>query len=171
MPASGTKPRPPPKIDLALQGGGSHGAFSWGVLDRLLEDDTLAFAGISGTSAGAINAAVMATGFARGGRAGAREALAAFWRDTSRSGSPFSPVEPGGAGAFAWDRLPGYQWVSSYLALVEPLRVQPAEPEPAEGSVASARGLRRAARRTDAPLHHRDERAQRPGARLHRAKT
>ncbi|MCB2021006.1 MAG: patatin-like phospholipase family protein [Rhizobacter sp.] len=125
MPASRTSPRPPPKIDLALQGGGSHGAFSWGVLDRLLEDESLAFAGISGTSAGAINAAVMATGFARGGRAGAREALAAFWRDTSRSGSPFSPADPGAAGAFAWDRLPGYRWVSSYWRSLSPYEFNP----------------------------------------------
>lgn len=125
MPASGTKPRPPSKIDLALQGGGSQGAFTWGVLDCLLEDETLAFAGVSGTSAGAINAAVMATGFARGGRAGAREALAAFWRDTSRSGSPFSPVDPGGAGGFAWDRLPGYQWLSSYWRSLSPYEFNP----------------------------------------------
>ena len=48
-------------IDLALQGGGSHGAFTWGVLDRLLDDDTLGIAGLSGTSAGALNAAVLAT--------------------------------------------------------------------------------------------------------------
>ena len=61
-------------VNLALQGGGSHGAFAWGVLDRLLEEETLQFEGISGTSAGAANAVVLADGFAAGGREGAREA-------------------------------------------------------------------------------------------------
>jgi predicted acylesterase/phospholipase RssA len=62
-------------VNLALQGGGSHGAFAWGVLDRLLEEETLYFEGISGTSAGAAKAVVLADGFAAGGREGAREAL------------------------------------------------------------------------------------------------
>ena len=66
-------------LNLALQGGGAHGAFTWGVLDRLLEDERLAIEGISGTSAGAMNAAVMADGLTRGGRAGARLGLEQFW--------------------------------------------------------------------------------------------
>ena len=66
-------------INLALQGGGSHGAFTWGVLDRLLEDDRLSFEGISGTSSGAMNAAVMVNGLVEGGRPGARQALKTFW--------------------------------------------------------------------------------------------
>ncbi|HEX7383274.1 MAG TPA: patatin-like phospholipase family protein [Burkholderiaceae bacterium] len=113
------------KIDLALQGGGSHGAFTWGVLDRLLEDETLDFAGVSGTSAGAINAAVMACGFARGGRAGARAALDAFWRDTARTGSPFAPVDARGAGAFGLENLPGYQWVNSFWQSFSPYQFNP----------------------------------------------
>ncbi|MEX8517178.1 MAG: patatin-like phospholipase family protein [Leptothrix sp. (in: b-proteobacteria)] len=72
-----------PRIDLALQGGGSHGAFTWGVLDALLEDGRLDFDGVSGTSAGAMNAAVLASGYARGGREGARQALREFWREIS----------------------------------------------------------------------------------------
>jgi NTE family protein len=71
-------------IAVALQGGGSHGAFTWGVLDRLLEEPDLPIEGASGTSAGAMNAAVLATGLARGGRQGARDALAAFWRTIGR---------------------------------------------------------------------------------------
>jgi NTE family protein len=67
------------KISLALQGGGSHGAFTWGVLDALLEDGRLSFDGISGTSAGAMNAVVMAQGLMQGGRDGARQALQDFW--------------------------------------------------------------------------------------------
>ena len=62
-------------VDLALQGGGSHGAFTWGVLDRLLEEDWIDIEAISGTSAGAMNAAIMADGFAKGGREGGRSAL------------------------------------------------------------------------------------------------
>jgi NTE family protein len=79
-------------IDLALQGGGSHGAFTWGALDRLLEDGTLRFAGISGTSAGALNGAVMVTGLARGGAEGARQALHDFWHDVASTGTCFDPV-------------------------------------------------------------------------------
>ena len=70
----------PLPIDLALQGGGSHGAFTWGVLDRLLEEPWLAIVAISGTSAGAMNAAVLADGWTEGGADGARAALRAYWR-------------------------------------------------------------------------------------------
>jgi predicted acylesterase/phospholipase RssA len=66
-------------VDLALQGGGAHGAFTWGVLDRLLEEPRLGIDGISGTSAGAMNAAVLADGYTDGGAKGARRALEAFW--------------------------------------------------------------------------------------------
>ncbi len=69
----------PPTINLALQGGGAHGAFTWGVLDALLEDGRLSFEGVSGTSAGAMNAIVLAHGLMQGGRDGAREALQKFW--------------------------------------------------------------------------------------------
>src|ERR1700738_115256 len=75
--------RDPILVDLALQGGGSHGAFTWGVLDRLLEEPWLGIDGISGTSAGAMNAAVLADGYAKDGPAGAREALEKFWRCVS----------------------------------------------------------------------------------------
>ena len=78
-------------IDLALQGGGAHGAFTWGVLDRLLEETWLTIEAISGTSAGAMNAAVVADGHAAGGAEGARAALQAFWRRVSDAAllSPF----------------------------------------------------------------------------------
>jgi NTE family protein len=65
-------------IDLALQGGGSHGAFTWGVLDRLLEEPWLKIEAISGTSAGAMNGAVLVSGFMQGGAQGARVALDAY---------------------------------------------------------------------------------------------
>ncbi len=78
-------------IDLALQGGGAHGAFTWGVLDRLLEEDWLRIDGISGTSAGAMNALVLASGYAKEGPRGARKALDGFWRRVSDAArlSPF----------------------------------------------------------------------------------
>jgi NTE family protein len=70
-------------LNLALQGGGAHGAFTWGVLDRLLEEERLALEGISGTSAGAMNGAVMVSGYAKGGRRGARDALEEFWNEVA----------------------------------------------------------------------------------------
>jgi NTE family protein len=77
-------------VDLALQGGGAHGAFTWGVLDRLLEQPQLRIEGISGTSAGAMNAAVLAHGYATAQSRGARNALEDFWRRVARAAT-FSP--------------------------------------------------------------------------------
>ena len=75
------------RINLALQGGGAHGAFTWGVLDHVLEDGRLAVEGISGSSAGAINAVMLADGLARGGPEEARKRLGEFWRATSLGGN------------------------------------------------------------------------------------
>lgn len=69
-----------PRVAVALQGGGSHGAFTWGVLDRLLLEQDLEIVGITGTSAGAMNAAILADGLRRG-RSEARAALASYWED------------------------------------------------------------------------------------------
>ena len=69
----------PVRINLALQGGGAHGAFTWGVLDRLLDEDWISIEGITATSAGAVNAAAFKAGFVAGGAQGARESLDAFW--------------------------------------------------------------------------------------------
>jgi len=74
-------------LSLALQGGGSFGAFTWGVLDRLLEQDRIAFDTISGASAGAVNAVLLASGLAEGGAAEARAKLDRFWRRVSRAGT------------------------------------------------------------------------------------
>jgi len=90
--AAGSEERTPLIIDLALQGGGAHGAFTWGVLDRVLEEKWLTINAISGTSAGAMNAAVLASGFATGGHEGARQALETFWRKTSDA-ARFSPFQ------------------------------------------------------------------------------
>jgi NTE family protein len=80
-------------INLALQGGGSHGAFAWGALDRILEDERIAIEGIVGTSAGAMNAAVTAYGLTCGGNAGARQALASFWKAVADAGA-WSIMQP-----------------------------------------------------------------------------
>ena len=76
-------------MTLALQGGGSHGAFTWGVLDRLLEDERIEIEGISGASAGAMNAVALAYGFTVGGREGARQALKDFWESVAAK-APFA---------------------------------------------------------------------------------
>lgn len=116
-------------LDLALQGGGSHGAYTWGVLDRLLEDEGLHLQGISGTSAGALNAGVLATGYHRGGRAGAREALRHFWMDVSHSGSVFAPFSASQihsmTDALSLDLLPGYQWASAFFRSFSPYEFNP----------------------------------------------
>lgn len=78
------------KICLALQGGGSHGAFTWGVLDRLIEESSLKIKAITATSAGAMNAAAFTAGYATGGVDGAKENLETFWRVTSQKGAAFS---------------------------------------------------------------------------------
>jgi len=86
--------RDPVSVDLGLQGGGAHGAFTWGVLDRLLEESWLQFDGISGTSAGAMNAVVMADGLTEGGPPQARLALEQFWKRVSDA-ALLSPLRRG----------------------------------------------------------------------------
>ena len=82
------------KLNLALQGGGAHGAFTWGVLDRLLDEERLDIEGIVGTSAGAVNATILAYGLASGGRKKAQELLNHFWITNSKNSqcSPFQPT-------------------------------------------------------------------------------
>src|SRR3990167_8384113 len=130
-------PSPRPRVDLALQGGGSHGAFTWGVLDRLLDEDGLDFSGISGTSAGALNGAVMLTGYVEGhtqggvamARAQAQKALAAFWADVSQHGPIFSPMTLQSNGslkpAFNLDQIPGYQWMNMFMQTFSPYEINP----------------------------------------------
>jgi NTE family protein len=84
--------RDPVLVDFALQGGGSHGAFTWGVLDRLLEETWIKVEAISGTSAGAMNAAVLVSGWVEGGAEGARAALEAYWKRVAEA-AKFSPLQ------------------------------------------------------------------------------
>ncbi len=106
-------------IDLALQGGGAHGAFTWGVLDRLLEDETLEIAAISGTSAGAMNAVALAAGLMDGGREGARRVLRQFWTRVAEL-SPFHRLQTGPLGTLL---TPANEWLAPWLKpWTEPVR-------------------------------------------------
>jgi NTE family protein len=125
--------RAPVLVDIALQGGGSHGAFSWGVLDRLLEEPWLRIDGISGTSAGAMNAAVLVHGHQKGGVAGAREALEAFWRRVSEA-ARFSPFQRGPLdillGRWTLDSSPIYVVMDLMSRLVSPYDLNPGGANP-----------------------------------------
>jgi NTE family protein len=121
------------QVALALQGGGAHGAFTWGVLDKLLEDGRLEFEAISGTSAGAMNAVVMADGFMRNGNQGARERLRHFWKAIS-DGAKFTPIQRAPLdilmGNWTLDTSPGYNffdWLSKFVSPYElnPLNFNP----------------------------------------------
>ena len=123
-------------VNLALQGGGSHGAYAWGVLDAFAEDARIDIAGISGSSAGAINAAVYADGLADGGRQAARARLEKFWLSISTEGTlapsqrkllnawlgPWGRVWPGTNLAVSWAEAVS-QFVSPYA--LNPLNVNP----------------------------------------------
>jgi NTE family protein len=115
-------------IDLALQGGGSHGAFTWGVLDRLLEEPWFQIAGISGTSAGAMNAAVLADGWTAGGANGARDALEKYWRSVSRAAA-FSPMQRSPLdrlmGKWSLDSSPAYIFTDLMSRLLSPYDLNP----------------------------------------------
>lgn len=117
------------RINLALQGGGTHGAFTWGVLDRLLEDERVGIDGISGTSAGAINGAVLTQGYVSGGRSGARQALDAFWRCISERFRFLSPVHRSVLdlclGNWNLDRSPAYLWTELVTRVLSPYEFNP----------------------------------------------
>lgn len=116
------------RINLALQGGGSHGALTWGVLDRLLDDERLQIAEISGTSAGAMNAVVLADGYERGGREGARVALRDFWKAVSEA-TRFSPIQRSpwnkAVGNYSLDLSPGYLFMEGLSRLFSPYELNP----------------------------------------------
>jgi NTE family protein len=116
-------------VNLALQGGGAHGAFAWGVLDRLIEDGRLAFEGISATSAGAMNAAVLAWGWTQGGPDGARRALADFWRAVSDAGMRYSPYRglswASRLGVHSIDHSPGWFFMDMWTRLLSPYQLNP----------------------------------------------
>lgn len=130
------KPKPKPKaINVALQGGGAHGAFAWGVLDAIAEDGRVEIDGLSATSAGAMNAAVYAYGNMTGGPDGARECLHRFWEDISHAGQMYSPVKK-----TVWDLFLGgverldqslsYLWFDSFTKMFSPYEFNPLNVNP-----------------------------------------
>ena len=133
--------RNPLLIDLALQGGGSHGAFTWGVLDRLLEEPWLRIAGISGTSAGAMNAAVLAHGWTKGGAEGARSALEHYWQRISRAAA-FSPLQRSPVdrimGRWTLDTSPAYVFMDLMSRVLSPYAVNPFDLNPLRGILAES---------------------------------
>jgi NTE family protein len=121
-------PGSPKMVNVALQGGGTHGAFTWGVLDRLLEDGRIAIEAISGTSAGAMNAVAVADGVMQDGPDGARQALEDFWQAVSREGAK-SPIQRSLANVLAgnWslDTSPGYLFFDHLTRLLSPYQLNP----------------------------------------------
>ena len=116
-------------VSLGLQGGGTYGAFTWGVLDRLLDEASFSFDSLSGSSSGAVNAVVLADGWARGGgRAGAQQALRRFWT-TLGTLSSFSPLRPTladrMAGRWTMERSPIYQLMEMAGAVIGPVMQLP----------------------------------------------
>lgn len=120
-------------ISLALQGGGSHGAFTWGVLDRLLEDEEIVVEAISGTSAGAMNAAVVTSGIAKGGHRGAREDLEVFWQAVSEA-ARYSPLQRSPMdilfGNWSLENSPMYKWLDMSAKMFSPYDLNPSGDNP-----------------------------------------
>ena len=110
------------RLNLALQGGGAHGAFTWGVLDALLQDPSLEFEGLSGSSAGAMNAVVLADGWSKGGRDGARRGLETFWSEVGKL-MPVSMVTQGEGDALSL--TPASKMLASWAALFSPSQLNP----------------------------------------------
>ncbi|HSM74591.1 MAG TPA: patatin-like phospholipase family protein [Desulfobacterales bacterium] len=156
-PSKPAAPSPERKtIDLALQGGGAHGALTWGVLDRLLADPRIHIASISGTSAGAMNAVVMADGLERAGREGARENLAAFWQAVSDAART-SPIQ-----RTLWDRLtsrfsldqsPAYLFFEHLTRQFSPYELNPLNINPLRDLVAARIDFERVNRCTALKVH------------------
>ncbi len=133
-------PRAEKRVSLALQGGGAHGAFTWGVLDAILEDGRLAIEALSGTSAGAMNAVVLSEGWLDGGADGARAALENFWRrisvDGKYGGSERSLLD---TMLGAWgnrDIPPALLWFEMLSKVASPYDVNPLNINPLRGVIA-----------------------------------
>lgn len=128
-----TKVNHPPKdgkkrISIAMQGGGSHGAFTWGVLDRLLEEKDLVVEGVSGTSAGGMNAVATALGIQNGGNQGGRELLTEFWKNMSDSGKS-SMFKPGVmdilSNKYTLHNSPGFLFFDFISKVMSPYQLNP----------------------------------------------
>jgi len=135
----GRLPRHEKAVNLGLQGGGAHGAFTWGVLDRLFEDGRIWIEAISGTSAGAMNAVVAAHGMYDGGGEGAREALEAFWRKVSHAAVASPLRRPPWArltGRWSLEQSPVYLWLDLASRIASPYDLNPMAINPLRDLVA-----------------------------------
>jgi NTE family protein len=141
--------REPVLVDLALQGGGSHGAFTWGVLDRLIEEPWLRIEAISGTSAGAMNAALVADGWTQGGAEGARTALDNYWRRVSQAAA-FSPLQRSPLdrlmGRWTLDTSPAYLTMDLMARVLSPYDLNPLGLNPLQNILAESIDFGRLAR-------------------------
>ncbi len=120
----GSSPSP---LNLALQGGGAHGAFTWGVLDALLEDPRISFEGLSGSSAGAMNAVVLADGWVKDGRDGARQGLSDFWAAVGKQ-LPLGMVSQGDSDAISLS--PASKLVANWAGYFSPSQLNPLDLNP-----------------------------------------
>ena len=159
-------------VDLALQGGGSHGAFAWGVLDRLLEESRLRIEAISGTSAGALNAAALADGWTEGGAEGARLALDKYWQRVSRAAA-FSPLQRSPLdrlmGRWTLDTSPAYVAMDLLSRVMSPYDLNPFGFNPLRGVLTECVDFDRLARlpiKLSITLYYCDQCAHRSGAHL-----
>jgi NTE family protein len=142
-------------VNLALQGGGSHGAFTWGVLDRLLEEEKLQFEGVTGTSAGAVNAVVLADGLAAGGREGARQALRVYWQKVSTLSSrgPLAPSVIDEANPdFGLEHSLGFIFLEPMTYFTSPYQMNPFNYNPFKDLLAEAIDFERVRRQTAVKL-------------------
>ena len=132
QPVSGNPTR---RVAVALQGGGSHGAFTWGVLDRLLQEPEFEIVGISGTSAGAMNAGILADGLRRGGASDARHALARYWKDVGRMPgfARFAPPAFGANRGWHLDSNPAFLWQDMLTRIWSPYQTNPLNYNPLRG--------------------------------------
>ena len=141
--------REPVLVDLALQGGGSHGAFTWGVLDRLIEEPWLRLEAISGTSAGAMNAALVADGWTQGGAEGAKAALDTYWRRVSQAAA-LSPLQRSPLdrlmGRWTLDTSPAYIAMDLMARVVSPYDLNPLGLNPLRAVLAESIDFERLAR-------------------------
>jgi NTE family protein len=141
--------REPLLIDLALQGGGAHGAFTWGVLDRVLQERGLRIEGISGTSAGAMNATILVDGYAQGGPEGARVALDAFWQRVAQAAA-LGPLRRGPLdvllGRWTMDSNPMFLALESATRMLSPYDWNPSAFNPLRSIIAESVDFGRIAR-------------------------
>ncbi|HEX2136169.1 MAG TPA: patatin-like phospholipase family protein [Microvirga sp.] len=148
-------PRAEKSISLALQGGGAHGAFTWGVLDAIIEDGRLAIEAITGASAGSMNAVVLTEGWLEGGPEGAREQLRKFWKRVSLDGV-LSPIQRSlfdrFLGFWCADGMPAHLWLEAWSRMASPYDFNPLDINPLRDALDELIDFERVRRNRDVKL-------------------